>query len=235
MKPWWLRTGARLAVLLLILGGVGGYALTAGGGGERANLAGWCARPSGAPSLVLPSRSLRALVRAGGLASLARAGRGEEQGVDGPSAAWTDRPPGETSFAVVGPGYEIRWRSRGGQSRMADLFAFATTADAAYYAAHAGSTGCRQAASSRSLSSPGAARSVTWINPHGAWQSDVFFARGRVAYRVSVIGPPAASGGGLLARPAGLSAQPLACQLPSAGCPQSAAVSQASVASTPVG
>jgi hypothetical protein len=220
-RPWWLSSRARLAVLSVLLLGVVGIAFAGSGSGSTSSSSQWCRVPSGAPSELLTLSSLQTLARRGGLDALARGGRHELQGVQGPAVAWGNRPAATSAEGPVGGGYELSWTAEGGEREVLDVFRFDSAADAAYYAAQAGGTGCRFEAATQRLALPRAARAVSWLNQHGLWESDVLFARGSVAYRVSVTAARAPRNAGraqVPSRPPGLSAQPLACRLAAAGC-----------------
>jgi hypothetical protein len=179
------NTRLRLTLLLLVAVGLGAYAFTARGGRDDSD-AGWCERPTGAPSLTLSAGRLQGLARQIGLNRIGD-GAPFKQGIDGPSAAWTDARPVSGGAASVGGGWEMAWRGAAGSTVLADMFPFASAANAADYVAKAGRAACRSDATSRALAAPSGARTVTWTGPDGRWQSDIFVARGTVAWRVSVI------------------------------------------------
>jgi hypothetical protein len=135
------------------------------------------------------------LVAGVGIRPLAGAGRLDIEGPQDPMSAWSDQYPSDASprdpFLVPAlAGYEVRWWSPVGVHEGADLFVFATAADAARYVRRATSTRCRHAgAISHPVSAPTGAVSLVWDNPLGDLQGDVFFARGRRVYRVSSVPP----------------------------------------------
>jgi hypothetical protein len=182
----------RLALLLLVAAGLGAYAFTTLGGGANGDVPGWCEQPTGAASLVMSAARLQVLAQRVGLGRIG-IGAPVAQGIAGPNVAWTDARPVPADVAPAGGGYEMAWRGAGGSVTIADVFPFASAADAGDYAQKAGHTACRAEATSQPLTSPANARTVTWTGPRGRRQSDVFLARGRNAFRISVIAPTQAA------------------------------------------
>jgi hypothetical protein len=139
------------------------------------------------------------VVAAAGLRPLAGAGRLDIEGAQDPMSAWSDQYPSNASphdpFLVPAlAGYEIRWWSPEGVHEGADLFVFPTAGDATHYVRQATAIRCRHVgAISHPIREPAGALSLIWDNPLGFLQGDIFFSRGRRAYRVSVV-PPGSAG-----------------------------------------
>jgi hypothetical protein len=199
--PWWLTTRARLSVLIACLA-LTVLALTtsrtsvfSGGGSARA--AGTC------PGQVLPE--LRT-VSDGGLAGLrarllplARVlgGRSSAAGIVPPVVPWTDYPPASLASAREAgdhfPGaYELRQRDRDSDEIVSDVFLFSGPGDARRFFAKASSGGCRQQAAAAAASSPSGARNLSWRNPDGLAEQDVFLLAGPAVYRISAVHPQGA-------------------------------------------
>jgi hypothetical protein len=163
-----------------------------------------------------------------------RVGRVYERGPISTANLWTDNePPGSPPHGTSAPAaFEVRWwalnRDGDEDDVVADVLEFATEREAEDTLALAGSARCRRNGAARAARLPAGGREIVWRNPDNAWQRDVMFVRGRRLYRVSDVPP------GLLAatgprrssrewRMAGTTAQALACALPDALCPASAA------------
>lgn len=186
--PWWARRPARLSVLAFVLVVVGGSAVATrvlGAGGRRSVIdVNGCALAGQEPLREMSLTALTAAVRAAGVDALSARGEQDQRGPVRPGAAWHDSyPDHDAAGAVVPAGYEIRWWSRR-DHRGADLFAFRAPADAARFVKQAGSVWCRSYAHAFSLAVPKGARGVVWRNPLGAWQADLLFAHGPLAFRV---------------------------------------------------
>jgi hypothetical protein len=92
---------------------------------------------------------------------------------------------------------------------------FASPREAERFVEGAASTVCRGSAFNMTSNVPSGSRVLVWRNPLGVTQADIFFARGRRAYRVTYVLPPA--------EPEDRSnmeavLQDLSCRLPDAAC-----------------
>lgn len=195
--PWWARAPARLAFLLAVLAGVAAYGVPRIIANASAGTSppGTSARPCSpvVPSLAkatIPEIERTADYYAGLYALLGR-GRLDVWGLQEPSAAWADNPPGSVSLphlVLVDAGFEMRWWSPAGDHLGASLFAFPDSRSAEEYVSEASSSRCRMAAVSGAVSQPSGARALVWENPEGYLQADVYFARGSVVYRLAAVG-----------------------------------------------
>lgn len=219
--PWWGKGYVHLTVLLVLLAGVAAYGvprIVQRLNGESAIAR--CAAVHVGPQPLWSLAKLNAVVSASGLPALVGDGTVDDQGLQTPDAAWTDRYPTPTSspdpaITPAGAGYEIRWWSRDNDHQGVDLFAFSTATDAARYVRTAATTNCRRSATVYRMLRPAGARAVVWTNPIGVLEADVLVARGRRAYVTFEVPPigtrlPARR---LIAIPAGI-----ACELRDAGC-----------------
>jgi len=153
-----------------------------------------------------------------------RVGRLYEEGTVRSSVAWSDEepaPPATSPQARRPAGYEMRWWAPNGDDVVADVLVFASDGQAKSYLALASSARCHDQATRGLALHPPLARNLSWLNPDGALQADVFFARGARVYRIT--DAPAGSspaevrsGGGL--DHAFATIDVLACLLPSAHC-----------------
>jgi hypothetical protein len=153
-----------------------------------------------------------------------RVGRLYEEGTVRASVAWSDEepaPPATSPLARRPAGYEMRWWAPNGDDVVADVLVFASESQAKRYLALASSARCHDQAARGLPLHPPLARNLAWLNPDGALQADVFFARGARVYRIA--DAPAGSspqqvrsGGGL--DHAFATIDVLACLLPSAHC-----------------
>jgi hypothetical protein len=153
-----------------------------------------------------------------------RVGRLYEEGTVRASAAWSDEdpsPPATSPTASRPAGYEMRWWAPNGDDVVADVLVFASPSRARRFLVLASSTRCREHAVGAATTRPPLARNLSWLNPDGALQADMFMVRGARVYRVADApagGSPeeVRSSGGL--RHAFATIDVLACLLPSAHC-----------------
>jgi hypothetical protein len=191
-----------------------------GTGGSQARAAG--CRPaaiSHQPSLT--ASRIASKVIGTGLEWLVGAGTVDVRGFQTPTAAWSDAfpIPGGPAPTSANAGYEIRWWSPRGEHRGADVFVFRDAGGAARYVQEASSAKCHRRGIAGSASQPSDARTLLWSNPLGALQSDLFFARGDLAFRVVHVvrgdgTQPVRSEAPKLA----VAAEQLACRIKLAGC-----------------
>ena len=153
-----------------------------------------------------------------------RVGRLYEEGTVRSRAAWSDEEPAPPAASPAAPrpgGYEMRWWAPNGDDVVADVLVFSSRQTARRFLVLASSTRCRNTAVRSATARPPLARNLSWLNPDGALQADVFVIRGARVYRVA--DAPAGSSpeevrssGGL--RHAFATIDVLACLLPSAHC-----------------
>jgi len=148
-----------------------------------------------------------------------------EEGAVTAQSAWTDelpQPPSVSPTALRPDAYEMRWWAPNGDDLVADELVFANAATAGRFLQKASSPHCRGSSVRFAASSPPRGLDLSWVNPDGAAQADVLFARGSRVFRVA--DAPAAQRGGVL-RHGSLSrsfalVDALACLLPGARCVQ---------------
>lgn len=146
-----------------------------------------------------------------------------EEGTVMAASAWTDEepaPPTVSPAARRPGGYEMRWWAPNGDDLVADVLLFRDAARAQRYVALASGTHCRKKATKQPAPAPPLARNLSWRNPDGAAQADVYMARGARVYRIA--DAPAGQTPGAI-RPGSLSRalviiDSLACTLPAAHC-----------------
>jgi hypothetical protein len=225
----WKRLGVHpaLAVALVVVAGlfvgvkVSALGSVAGGGATRVG----CDETSTPTAVRMSLAELQRAVADSGVASLRGGGTRDTQGLQEPSASWSDAFPSSaaarsTASATLDAGYELRWWSNDQDHQAADLFVFSDARDAARYVRQAASIRCRQEAVTYRLAQPAGGHALVWTNPDGAREADVFFARGERAYRLVDVPPPSylqgayrLDGQELIALP-----QLLACRVSQAGC-----------------
>ncbi len=116
-------------------------------------------------------------------------GQPYEQGIATSDRVWSDNSPmplSSTGKSAMHPpaGYEIRWWVRRRNDIVADVFEFATAAQAQDFLMRATNTRCRHDGVTRRAPFPQHAYNFLWINPDNATEQDVFLASGRRVYRV---------------------------------------------------
>jgi hypothetical protein len=153
-----------------------------------------------------------------------RVGRLYEEGTVRAPVAWTDEnpsPPGVSPHAPRPGGYEMRWWAPNGDDVVADVLVFETAARAQRFLALASGVRCREKATAQATARPPQGRNLSWLNPDGALQADLFLARGTHVYRVADApagsSPEAVRTSGGLGR-AFATIDLLACLLPAAHC-----------------
>jgi hypothetical protein len=219
--PWWTRASLRLPILLLVLAALAVYGVPRIARQAQSTSAPVCAVATFPAPVRTTVTALHDLLAVSGLPALAHEGAPDVAGLQAPAAAaWSDavpqpERPGLSSVATTSAGYEVRWWG-GGAHRVVDLFAFATDRDAARYVAEAASARCRAKATSSAVVQPSGGRALVWHNPLGYRQVDVYFARGRRAYRVGEVPPTSMDA---VAAPVMVhTVARVACRLPEARC-----------------
>lgn len=216
------RRAVRIGVLLGILAALLIY-LTVPGSSRPTRVAS-CAGQVGAPEVIrVTPRSLSPLREDVARVVPQRVARLYEEGTVIAASAWTDEepaPPAVSPRALRPGGYEMRWWAPNGDDIVADALVFASTASAQRFLILAASTRCRRKASRVGTGTPPLGRNVSWLNPDGAAQADLYFARGRRVYRLADA-PAGQQGGQIRAGSLGrafATIDTLACLLPGAHC-----------------
>ncbi|HXD55558.1 MAG TPA: hypothetical protein VN618_12440 [Solirubrobacteraceae bacterium] len=218
------RRNVRLGVLLVILAAAVAVLILRGGNGSDRSPASACASESAAPEVrsVRPSELSKLREELDRLVP-DRIARLYEEGTVSSTAAWNDQepaPPAVSPTARRPDAYEMRWWAPNGDDVVGDIFVFADAGAAKRYLALATSTRCRSKASRALASTTPEAVNLSWLNPDGAAQADVYFARGPRVYRLA--DAPAGQHGGEI-RPGSLAhafatLDVLGCLLPGARC-----------------
>jgi hypothetical protein len=216
----------RLGLLLAILAGLVVY-LVSKPTDQAHSTASRCIAATDVPEVrQVPPKVLGGLREAVARAMPQRVGRLYEEGTVKASVAWTDdepAPPATSPRAPRPAGYEMRWWAPNGDDVVADVLQFPSTAKAQRYIALAATSHCRNQAAGRAAARPPEGRNLSWLNPDGALQADVFLARGARVYRIA--DAPAGSSPEEVRTSGGLgrafaTIDVLACLLPSAHCVQ---------------
>jgi hypothetical protein len=244
LAPWWanrhLRLGLLLACLLAALLALLNTRAAWFGLGDGSGQAGPLQVAAGCPSREAPLASIATPDLAALRDELSRimpapVGRVYEVGPIITSYLWSDEEPrfSPSPGSSAPAGYEVRWWAldrRGSEDDVAaDVLEFETSREAQDVLALAASPHCRRDGAAHAVRYPAGARELSWMNPDGARQLDVMFARGRRLYRVGDVPPgylldtTGPRQGALERARAGRTADALACALPDAGCPHSTA------------
>jgi hypothetical protein len=212
---------ARLAVLLACLAALVAYLVWPGSTSPRLAA---CVGGKGAPQVVQVAPGAQAALRES-VARVApqRVARLYEEGTVTAASAWTDEqpaPPPLSPTARRPAGYEMRWWAPNGDDVVADVLVFSSPRVAQRYIGLASSARCRTRARERPGAGPPQVANLTWLNPDGAAQADVYMRRGARVFRV--VDAPAGQRSGAvpgdgLSR-ALLTIDTLACLLPEARC-----------------
>jgi hypothetical protein len=215
------RRGLIALAALGVIAAVVAYALLAGGRGPSRALA--CGG-AGAPEVARVTPDGLAPLRVSVQGVLPeRVARLYEEGTVVAGDAWSDGSPAPPPVSAGGDrpaGYEMRWWAPNGDDIVADVFAFDSAQRARRFLTRAAVAGCRQDGAAAPADRPPLARNVTWVNPDGVSEADVYVVRGRRVYRLADV--PAGQRGhrppeGGLTR-ALLTIDTLACLLPEAQC-----------------
>lgn len=184
---------------------------------------------SGCPSAQIPEVARVAPTQLGALrASVvrvlpARVGRLYEEGPVLAGYAFTDDTPLAPALSPTArrpAAYEMRWWSPNRDDIVADVFVFADPASAGRFMELALSTRCRRSAAQAPTARPSQAGNLSWLNPDGHPQADVYLTRGNRVYRVADVPAGARASSvhpGRLHR-AFYTIDALACLIPGAGC-----------------
>jgi uncharacterized RDD family membrane protein YckC len=142
-------------------------------------------------------------------------------GVVGAENMWSDDSPqrliaSRSANGLYPAGYETRQWAANGDDVVTDVLLFADARTASSFFAEAAGAHCRRGAARRTVAAPGRAANLTWVNPDGFRQEDVFLLRDRRVYRIADVRARGAEGA---EQQAGLRVvDTLACLLPQAGC-----------------
>jgi hypothetical protein len=153
-----------------------------------------------------------------------RVGRLYEEGTIVAASAWTDEepsPPPVSARTGRPAGYEMRWWAPNGDDIVADVLVFENPRSAERFAELAASPHCHPNAHHGPAPQPPHGRNLSWRNPDGVVQADIFMVRGSRVYRIA--DAPAGKRLADLARADGLTQtfftiDTLACLLPGAHC-----------------
>jgi hypothetical protein len=148
-----------------------------------------CVGQAGAPEVRSVAPQALSPLR-GDIARIApqRIARLYEEGAVMARSAWTDEPPAPPAVSPSArrpDGYEMRWWAPNGDDLVADELVFANAAAADRFVQMASSPRCRARSERKTASSPPRGLNLSWLNPDGVAQADVFFARGSRVYRVA--------------------------------------------------
>ncbi len=239
LVPWWLGRRVRLPVLLVCLG-IAVFALLGShnsilsrGSGSSAASPDWCVPVTPPPLRNVPWRQVEDL-RASLLPVMAPLARSRYAwGIVSAEDVWTvNSPQSIRSSEMDGlwpASYEMRSWAIDPQLApeqddiVADVFLFAASGQARRFFAEATGTRCHRDGTERPASQPPQARNLTWVNPDGPTQEDVFLLRGPRVYRIGDVRPRTHSSAEQ--RPGVSRINALACALPGANCPRSRTVS----------
>lgn len=223
------RTRAlRLGVLVGIACGLAAYlALGTGRTANGPTIGALCASTLATPVREVPPRQLGTLREAVARVLPERLGRLYEEGTVISLDAWRDSDPSAPAVVATAlrpAAYEMRWWAPNNDDVVADVFSFATSRQAGRFIGQAASVRCREHARTRTAAAAGPplARNLTWVNPDGVAEADVYLQRGTLVYRVADVpagqtGP--STGEADLSRTL-RTIDTLACLLPQARCRQ---------------
>ncbi len=185
-----------------------------------------CSPPAAPPVQQVAPAALGPLREAVARVLPQRLGRLYEEGTVLSLDAWRDgdpsAPPVQRS-ASRSAAYEMRWWAPNNDDVVADVFSFRTGQLAARFLAQATTPHCREHAHAPLAAGPPRARNLTWVNPDGVAEADVFIQRGARVYRVADVpaGQTSGSAGRFDLRHALVTIDTLACLLPQAHCQHS--------------
>jgi hypothetical protein len=158
--------------------------------------------PGRLPQLASVTADQLAALRAAAQAAIAPAhGHGYQWGTVSPNDVWSDNAPErgavEASRAARGPGgFEMRewapdpqWGSSYRDDIVADAFLFLTARQAQRFFNEASRASCRSSADARAAREPAHARTLSWVNPDGEREEDLFMLSGRLVYRLADVRP----------------------------------------------
>jgi len=232
-------------IAVLVAAGSRNHALltqrTGGSSGSAATAVSTACETS-APQPLLAAGQFSQL-RAHLLGAMSRPGtRDYVQGEVPASVVWSDDQPAVDDRVADGlrqAGYEIRqwapdpqWGPSYPDDIGADVFQFATPSQALRFVEEAPS--CHREGAGEGAVRPPGARNLTWVNPEGLTQEDVFLRRGPLVYRIADVRPQRASEEPTRGeREVGTATvDALACALPGVHCPARPAASRSPAGSS---
>jgi hypothetical protein len=185
-RRWGAWRTARLGMLLACLAGLIAY--LAWPGASTPKLAA-CVGGHGAPEVSrVPAHYLSGLRESVARVVPERLARLYEEGTIIAQSAWSDEepsPPPVSPAAKRPAGYEMRWWAPNGDDVVADVLSFASPKAAGRYVALAGAERCRMHARRHAPAGPPRVSNLTWLNPDGAAEADVYMRRGSRVYRIA--------------------------------------------------
>jgi hypothetical protein len=183
-KRAWQR--ARLLVLLACLAGLISY--LAWPGASAPKLAA-CVGGRGAPEVRrVPAGYLSGLRESVARVVPERLARLYEEGTIIATSAWSDEEPSPPPVAPTAKrpaGYEMRWWAPNGDDIVADALSFNSPKAAGRFIALAGSERCRVHGRRHAAAGPPQVSNLTWLNPDGVAEADVYMRRGSRVYRIA--------------------------------------------------
>lgn len=150
-----------------------------------------------------------------------RIGRLYEEGTVSARTPWVDALPAQPAVIASAPrpdAYEMRWWAPNGDDVGADVFVFASPAQAQRFLALAAAPGCRDAGRAQDALRPALARELSWLNPDSAAEGDIFLARGSRVYRIADVPAGQRGSRAALSQIPFATLEALACLLPGAHC-----------------
>ncbi len=152
-----------------------------------------------------------------------RAARLYEEGTVRALSAFSDEEPSGplvSASAKRPAGYEMRWWAPNGDDLVADEYSFASASMAQRFVRLAASARCRTGGGAHSAPIPPQGHNLSWVNPDGVRQADVYVLRGERVFRLA--DAPAGQQRGLIRagsiERALVTVDTLACLLPGAAC-----------------
>jgi hypothetical protein len=196
---WLTNERVRLALLLAALASLAAYALMARAGpfgfdgSATGEVVSGCPSEQ-APALASVSRTQLLAFRAGldrMTASSDPGLRPYEEGLVPATSSWTDAEPAAGVSRLESgrwpAGYEVRWWLGSGDDVVADVFVFASSAQARDFSRLVLRPGCGSSRLVSAAAVPPGAHNLEWRNPLGFAEEDVYLRRGRRIYRVAVV------------------------------------------------
>jgi uncharacterized RDD family membrane protein YckC len=144
-------------------------------------------------------------------------------GTIGPENMWSDNSPQRlvasgSARGLFSAGYETRQWAANRDDIATDVLQFASPRTARQFFLQAASVNCHRHGVQTLVRSPARALNLTWLNPDGFWQHDVFLLRGQRVYRVVDVRGEATHSRRLEEQAGRAIVNALVCGLPQAGC-----------------
>jgi hypothetical protein len=183
------RRAGRATLLALLLACLAGLIAYIAWPGASAPKLAACVGGHGAPEVRrVPARYLSGLRESVARVVPERLARLYEEGTILAQSAWSDEepsPPSVSPTAKRPAGYEMRWWAPNGDDVVADVLSFASPRAAGRFVALASSERCRVHARRHAPAGPPRVSNLTWLNPDGAAEADVYMRRGSRVYRIA--------------------------------------------------